>query len=166
MQPSRTNGTQIFYFYFFYFKNKKYFIDCKNHFLYSAKSLHFPLRGKVGQLIKKKRVLCWSIYIMIVYRRTCPHRSAVVPVPLGVLSYLFPWACCLVRTGVGRAWWRASWWRPTPGSSHCCTSPSGSGRGSWGHTVSLSSEDKKLHFLHGAHYTCRVQFCSDGKNTV
>ena len=103
MQPSRTNGTQIFYFYFFYFKNKKYFIDCKNHFLYSAKSLHFPLRGKVGQLIKKKRVLCWSIYIMIVYRRTCPHRSAVVPVPLGVLSYLFPWACCLVRTGVGRA---------------------------------------------------------------
>ena len=29
----------------------------------STKSPHFPRRGKVGQLRKKKRVLGWSIYI-------------------------------------------------------------------------------------------------------
>ena len=34
----------------------------KNQF--STKSTHFPLRGKVGQLCKKKRVLCWTINII------------------------------------------------------------------------------------------------------
>ena len=38
-------------------------MDCTN-FLQSTKSPHFPLLAKVGQLIKRKRVLCWSIYII------------------------------------------------------------------------------------------------------
>ena len=29
---------------------------------------HFPLRRKVGQLSKRKRVLCWSIYIISLWR--------------------------------------------------------------------------------------------------
>ena len=44
-------------------KNKKIFVDFTN-FLYTTKLTHFPLRGKVGQLSKRKRVLCWSIYII------------------------------------------------------------------------------------------------------
>ena len=35
---------------------KKQFIDCTN-FPQSTKSPHFPLRGKVGQLSKRNRVL-------------------------------------------------------------------------------------------------------------
>ena len=31
--------------------------------LQSTKSNHFPLRGNVGQLRKRKRVLCLSIYV-------------------------------------------------------------------------------------------------------
>ena len=34
------------------------------HFFKSTKSPHFPLRGKVGQPKKRKRVLCLSIYII------------------------------------------------------------------------------------------------------
>ena len=34
------------------------------NYLSSTKSDNFPLRGKVGQLSKKKRVLCWSNYII------------------------------------------------------------------------------------------------------
>ena len=38
-------------------------------FLKSTKSPHFPLRGNVGQLSERKRVLCWSIYVhtLLVY---------------------------------------------------------------------------------------------------
>ena len=49
---------------FNYFLTKKSsFIDCKN-ILQSTKSSHFPLKGKVGQLSKRKRVLSLSIYII------------------------------------------------------------------------------------------------------
>ena len=34
------------------------------HFFPYTKSFHFPLIGKFGQLSKRKRVLCWSIYII------------------------------------------------------------------------------------------------------
>ena len=45
----------------------KLIIDCK-HFLQSTKSPHIPLRGKAGQLSKRKRVLCWCLYrILLVY---------------------------------------------------------------------------------------------------
>ena len=37
-----------------------------NFFFQSTKSPHLPLRGKVGQLRRRKRVLCWSIYIITV----------------------------------------------------------------------------------------------------
>ena len=43
------------------FLQKKLKID----FLQSTKSPHFPLRGKVAQLCKKKRVLCWSISLLV-----------------------------------------------------------------------------------------------------
>ena len=39
------------------FNDIKKFKDCTN-FLPSTESPHFPLGGKVGQLIKRKRVLC------------------------------------------------------------------------------------------------------------
>ena len=35
----------------------------KNSFLQFTKSPHFPLIRKVGQLSKRKSVLCWSMYI-------------------------------------------------------------------------------------------------------
>ena len=38
-------------------------------FFQSTKSTHFPLRGKVGQLSKRKRVLCWSIFIISLWAR-------------------------------------------------------------------------------------------------
>ena len=44
-------------------ESKKQFIGCTN-FLQSKKLPHFRLRGKVGQLSERKRVLCWSIYII------------------------------------------------------------------------------------------------------
>ena len=46
-------------------KLKSNLIDCKI-FLQSSKSPHFPLRGKVGQFSERKRVLCWSIYTIVV----------------------------------------------------------------------------------------------------
>ena len=45
--------------------NLKKFIDLPI-FFQSTKSPHLPLRGKVGQLRRRKRVLCWSIYIITV----------------------------------------------------------------------------------------------------
>ena len=51
--------------YFFKLKTTTKYIDCAN-FLQSTKSLHFPLRGKDGLLSKRKRVLCWSIYLCII----------------------------------------------------------------------------------------------------
>ena len=49
-------------------------------FLQSTKSSHFPLRGKVGQLSKRKRVLCWSIYfisllVKVLYSVQCTRTS-------------------------------------------------------------------------------------------
>ena len=38
-------------------------MDCTN-FLQSTISPHFHLGGKVGKLIKRKRVFCWSIFII------------------------------------------------------------------------------------------------------
>ena len=43
-------------------KNKTISLTVCTNFLHSTKSSHFPLTGKVGQLSKQKRVLCWSIY--------------------------------------------------------------------------------------------------------
>ena len=51
---------------------KKYLIECTN-FLKSTKSPFFPLRGKVGQVSERKRVLYWSIYILLVYFSPLPH---------------------------------------------------------------------------------------------
>ena len=52
-------------YYDFLKQNKKQKII---HWLYKlsryTKLPHLPLRGKVGQLSKRKRVLCWSIYII------------------------------------------------------------------------------------------------------
>ena len=53
-------------------------------FLQSTKSPHFPCSGKIGQLIKKKRVLCWSIYIISLWsdwsgRLTLGHDVWVEP---------------------------------------------------------------------------------------
>ena len=41
-------------------------MDC-THFCQSIKSPYLPLRGNVSQHSKKKRVLCWSISILLVY---------------------------------------------------------------------------------------------------
>ena len=50
--------------------NKNYFLTVQ-FLLQSSKSPHFPLRGKVGQLSERRRVLCWSIYsILLVYDLT------------------------------------------------------------------------------------------------
>ena len=43
------------------------------HFLQSTKSPHFTLRGQIGLLSKKKRVLCWVIYIISLWPRV--HES-------------------------------------------------------------------------------------------
>ena len=45
-------------------------MDCET-FLLSTKSLHFPHRGKVGQLSKRKRMLCWSIYVISLCLTPC-----------------------------------------------------------------------------------------------
>ena len=52
--PFPISATESEYRYFY----------CKSFFK-CLRSPNFPLRGKVGQLSKKKRVLCWSIYIII-----------------------------------------------------------------------------------------------------
>ena len=41
---------------------RKLFNDCS--FFISTKSPHFQLRGTVDQLRKRKRVICWSTYII------------------------------------------------------------------------------------------------------
>ena len=48
-------------------------------FFQSTKSHHFPLRGKVGQLSKRKRALCWSIYIIGSRMCTCLRPSVCCP---------------------------------------------------------------------------------------
>ena len=55
-------------------------------FSQSTKSHHFLLRGKVGQLRKRKRVLCLSIYIISLWCRGSAflwvhpqHRDSVQP---------------------------------------------------------------------------------------
>ena len=59
-----------FNYFCFKWKIKKQFIDyIKINFLQSTKSPHFLLRGEVGQLSKKRRVLCWSIYLLLVNAR-------------------------------------------------------------------------------------------------
>ena len=56
-------------YYDFLKQNKKQKII---HWLYKlsryTKLPHLPLRGKVGQLSKRKSMLCWSIYIMSLWR--------------------------------------------------------------------------------------------------
>ena len=54
------------------FKNKLKFYDNKNsltvHIFFNLQNQpHFPPQGKVSQLRKRKSVLCWSIYILLVY---------------------------------------------------------------------------------------------------
>ena len=43
------------------------------------KITHFPLGGKVGQLSKKKRVLCWSIFSLVSCLVSCSPCLSVVP---------------------------------------------------------------------------------------
>ena len=47
---------------FFYLKTSNNTLTVQN-VQKSTKSPHFPLRGSVGQLRKRKRVFCWSIYL-------------------------------------------------------------------------------------------------------
>ena len=51
-------------FYVFLYKNKNNNFDCTNS-LYSAKSPHVPLEEEMGQLSKKKRAICWSIFLFV-----------------------------------------------------------------------------------------------------
>ena len=51
----------------------------------STKSPHCPLKGKVGQLCKRKRVLCWSIYIIATYRTPADSARPVHDAPLLLL---------------------------------------------------------------------------------
>ena len=54
-------------------------IDWLYKFFKSTKPPHFPLRGQVGQISKRKRVLCWSIYsISLVYDYTVPWDTGIV----------------------------------------------------------------------------------------
>ena len=56
------------------------------HFIHSTKSPHSPLGGKIGPLRNSKRVLCWSIYIIIL-RCTTVHTAFIVAVAeLGVAT--------------------------------------------------------------------------------
>ena len=55
---------------FFKIKNKKQFVYCQHFIFVIYKITPLPLRGKVGPLSKKKRVLCWSIYISSTYEMT------------------------------------------------------------------------------------------------
>ena len=48
-------------------KSKQYYIDCTN-FLQSKKSPHCSLREEVGPPSKRKRVLCWSINIISLWK--------------------------------------------------------------------------------------------------
>ena len=50
--------------YVFLYKNKNNNFDCTNS-LYSAKSPHVPLEEEMGQLSKKKRAICWSIFLFV-----------------------------------------------------------------------------------------------------
>ena len=58
----------------------------------STKSPHFPLRGKVSQLSKRKRVLCWSIYIILVDEcvgpALVPLHGPLLPLPGQLYSHL------------------------------------------------------------------------------
>ena len=55
IQTSKTNSKSMI---------KKIYIYIYTAQIYkSTISPHFPLRGKVGQLSKKQRALCWSIYV-------------------------------------------------------------------------------------------------------
>ena len=49
---------------FFLYKNKNNKFDCTNS-LYSVKSPHVPLEEEMGQLSKKKRAICWSIFLFV-----------------------------------------------------------------------------------------------------
>ena len=51
----------------------------------STKSPHCPLKGKVGQLSRRKRVLCWSIYIIATYRTPADSARPVHDAPLLLL---------------------------------------------------------------------------------
>ena len=77
IQASLTNLNSMI---FSKLKTKNNNIDCTN-FLYTTKAPLFPLRGNVGQLRKGKRVLCWSINIISLWRTCypCPDLSALAP---------------------------------------------------------------------------------------
>ena len=65
----------------------------------SPNSPHFPLRGKVGQLRKRKRVHCWSISILLVYDVSPP---------------------CLSRSPRWSRTWSGSPWLGCPGGARWC----------------------------------------------
>ena len=48
-------------------------------FFQFTKSLHFPLAGEVGQLRKRKRVLCWFIYVISSWRMWYRWRTMCWP---------------------------------------------------------------------------------------
>ena len=58
----RTSCTNLNLMIFFKTENKNILLTVQK-FLSSTKSPHFPFRGKIGQLSKRKRELCWSFYV-------------------------------------------------------------------------------------------------------
>ena len=60
---------------FFQIKNIHFFIGC-THFLKYTNHPTFHSEKKVGQLSKRKRLFCWSIYIIQVSRRLAAGQSA------------------------------------------------------------------------------------------
>ena len=58
----------------------------------STKSPHFPLRGKVGQLRKRKRVLYWPIYTIYSISLCCTVYCSII-IYLGKTAH--SWSLCL-----------------------------------------------------------------------
>ena len=90
IQTSRTN--------FIFMIQKKITLTVK--FFSSSNSTHFPFREKVGQLSQRKRVLCWSIYIIRLRGQASESTRESL--------WLKPWAWLplLVRYKVWKTFWR------------------------------------------------------------
>ena len=69
------------------FKDFKKIINCTKYFQ-STKSPHILLRGKVGQLIKRKRVLCWSIYFISLCWKVSPGMRSVTCVSVEIQVFI------------------------------------------------------------------------------
>ena len=67
-------------------KTKQKFIKC-TIFSATTKSPHLSFRLKIVQLIKKKRVLCWSIYSILLVYSTSPSPLVLLQNPTKVWCY-------------------------------------------------------------------------------